>query len=128
MGRSKPDTLWLLPDGSALQRRAQSKVRNLEQGWRYVVRTLVAAGAAALDVAEDPTEEDCAKASAWLDFWRDEICRPVRHTGNYKYVWGLDASARRHVERLPSMPYPEPPGGRVAPKWGRRTAAVAHSP
>lgn len=123
VGRSKPDTLWLMPDGSALQRRAQSKVRKLEQGWRYVARALMAAGAEPLEVGEQPSDEDRAHASAWLEFWKGKLCRPARHSGNYKYVWGFDASSRRHVERLPSMPYPEPPGGRVPPKWGRRTTS-----
>lgn len=120
VGRSKPDTIWLLPDGTQLHRRARSKVRRLEQGWRYVVAELVAAGAPQLQV-EDESEASQAKAAAWLDEVMKALCRPLPHPGNWKYVWGLDRSSRRHLEKTTlALPYPAPPGGRVPPKWGRR--------
>lgn len=120
VGRSKSHRLWLLPDGSALQSRAQTKVRKLEQGWRYAVRMLVAAGADPLEIKGPEQPGAHARAASWLEHWRQKLCRPMHHPGNYKYVWGFDPSSKRHVERLPSLPYPEPLNGRVPPKWGRR--------
>lgn len=125
VGRSKADTLWLLPDGTNLQRRAQAKVRALEQGWRYVVRELVAHGAESLEVADEESPEERARAAAWLETWRAELCRPFPHPGNWKYAWGLDRTTARLLPK--SLPYPEPPGGRVPPKHGRRARLASSS-
>lgn len=35
------------------------------------------------------------------------ITRRLRHPGNHRYVWGIDRAVRRHVERLPGLPYPK---------------------
>lgn len=125
VGRSKPDTLWLMPDGTALHRRASSKVSRLAQGWRYVVERLVKAGAVRPNFGDTRSEAACTQATAWVTYWRGRLCRKVRHPGNWKYAWGLDKAARRHLERTTqALPYPEPMGGRVPPKWGRRAALL----
>ena len=117
VGRSRADCLWLLPDGSALHRRAMAKVRALEQGWRYVCERLIRFGATPL-----PPTADEAAASAWLDLWRARLCRPVQHPGNFKYVWGLTRAATRHLERTTvALAYPRISTGRAPPKWGRKT-------
>lgn len=119
-GRSKPGKVWLLPDGTTLAQRAQSKVKKLEQGWRYVVRSLVAHGAEPLEVQDEEDPEEQARAVAWLEKWRGRLCRVFPHPGNWKYVWGLDRTTARLLDK--GCPYPEPPGGRVRPKYGRRAA------
>lgn len=125
VGRSRARILWLLPDGTNLQDRAAAKVRALEQGWRYVVRGLVAHGAEPLEVVDEESPEERARAAAWLETWRAKLCRPVRHPGNWKYAWGLDRATTRLLPK--SLPYPAPPGGRVPPKHGRRARQTASS-
>jgi hypothetical protein len=113
-GCSKPDTLRLLPDGTAFHRRAQAKIRNSERGWEREVAKLQRYGAGPL--LDEPPR-------AWLARWLPAVTRPLRHAGNHRYLWGFD----RHVRRAlpPPLPYPEPPTGRVAPRWGRRALEAA---
>ena len=113
LGRSKADTLRLLPDGRCFHRRAQAKVRNGERGWEREVALLQGYGAGELGT-ESPRE--------WLARWLPQVTRSLPHDGNHKYAWGL---AKAVAKALPaSLPYPEPPGGRVAPRWGRRAAEL----
>lgn len=109
-GRSKPDTLRLLSDGTAFHRRAISKIRNGERGWEREVAKLQAYGAGKLD----------REPRAWLEEWLPRVTRPLDHGGNHRYLWGFDKHVRRALP--PTLPYPEPPGGRVPPRWGRRAA------
>lgn len=91
LGRATPRTLHLLPNGTVFSARAQQKVRRREQGWRYAVEQLIAAGLA------PPSGE----IGAWLRGAVAQL-RRVRHPGNHRYAWSF---ARR--ERLASLPYPK---------------------
>lgn len=94
-GRSTARTLRLLPAGNVFSARAAQKIRKQERGWRYAAAQLVEAGAP--DVSGDPRE--------WLRTWLPLTTRPLRHAGNYRYLFGLTPSAKR---RLPqSLAYPK---------------------
>ena len=109
-GRSKSDTLRLLPDGKCYHRRAMQKIRAQETGWKAEVEKLQSYGAGPLDRAP----------RAWVDFWLPKITRPLHHPGNHRYAWALDRWARRALGEPNPGNYPVPAGGRVAPKYGRR--------
>jgi hypothetical protein len=96
-GRGTSRTLRLLPDGSVLSARAISKVRARERGWRYSAAILERFGASPLSLADD--------AKAWLARWVPALTRPMRHPGNYRYLWAIDRRARRHLPA--SLPYPK---------------------
>jgi hypothetical protein len=94
LGRSRPSTLRLLPDGTVLSNRALQKLRSREQGWRYVVALLAKFGAA-------PPQND-ESLSEWMNLWLPRLTRSLRHRGNHKYAWTL---AGRNV--LSSLAYPK---------------------
>jgi hypothetical protein len=95
-GRSKAETQLLLPDGRVLHRRALSKIRKRDRGWKYSAALLEAAGAPGLGLC-DP--------KAWLDVWLPRLTRARKHPGNHRYVWGLTRRAQRHLPA--SLPYPK---------------------
>lgn len=96
-GRATARSLRLLPDGSVLNDRALQKVRAREQGWRYVVESLMKAGA--------PPPSDLADLRPWLRTALAATTRLSRHPGNYRYMFGLTPAVRK---RLPaSLPYPK---------------------
>ncbi len=97
LGRSKPDTLRLLPDGTAFHRRARAKIAARDRGWRYAAQVLVDAGAKPLGERDD--------AAAWLARWLPVVSRPLRHGGNHKYCWALAKRDRRHLPE--GLPYPK---------------------
>ncbi|HEY5658341.1 MAG TPA: hypothetical protein VIY27_11195 [Myxococcota bacterium] len=97
LGRSKPDTLRLLPDGTCLHRRARAKLRAGERGAAYVERLLASHGARARRPGE-------ARAR-WADDVITKVTRPLRHAGNHKYAWALRRADRRHMPA--SLPYPK---------------------
>ena len=103
VGRGSPGTLYLLPDGQVLSRRAISKIRARDRGCVHAVATLVRWGAERLDEDEDPV--------AWLAYWLPRLTRTMRHPGNWKYLFGLDTRARRALARAkttpPSLAYPK---------------------
>jgi hypothetical protein len=103
LGRARGDTLRVLPDGSILSRRALSKLRARDRGWRYTAGLLERHGAAPLGADED--------ARAWADRWCAELARPLRHPGNHKYAWALERAARRALPislAYPKFSQPEP--------------------
>jgi len=102
LGRSRPRTLRLLPDGSVLSDRAIQKLRAGDKGWRYVAAQLVAEG------ADEPGE---AGLSAWAERWVPELTRPSRHGGNHRYAWGLTTAIRRSLPL--ALPYPKWPTPRL---------------
>lgn len=104
VGRSDARTLYLLPDGTALNDRSVQKIRARERGWEAAAARLVANGA-------DPLGPNDGGAW-WLNYWRPRLCRPLRHPGNLKYTWGLTRAGRAVVEKLPRLQYPKK--GRVA--------------
>lgn len=98
LGTSKPETRLLLPDGTMLPNRLLTKIRKGERGWRYGVERLEQHGAVPLRAGED--------ATAWLRRVLPVITRPLRHTGNHKYVWDLERRGKR-ARLPPSKPYPK---------------------
>lgn len=97
LGRTKPETKRLLPDGRVLHGRALAKVRKRDRGYRAVVRLLRGYGADPLREKQDPRE--------WVDRWCGRLTRPLRHPGNHKYAWGLTPVERRHLPD--GRPYPK---------------------
>lgn len=98
LGRSKRRTLRLLPDGKVFNERTLSKIRGYERGWESAVESLVSYG------AEPMGDRD---ATEWVKAQLARITRPLRHPGNHKYAWALNRFVRKHVARLPSLPYPK---------------------
>lgn len=97
LGRSVGRVIHLLPDGSVLSDAVQSKIRLGKKGWRYGVRNLVAMGA--------PEPGDGEDMRQWLGRQRRNLCRPLRHPGNFTYLWAIDKRNRRHLPD--SRPYPK---------------------
>lgn len=104
VGRTRPATLRLLPDGRVLSNRSQGKLIRRERGWQRAMLELVRFGAEPLREGED--------AAAWLRRWRPLLTRPLRHPGNYRYLWCLDRRRRREVMTSPALPYPKFEGWR----------------
>lgn len=96
-GRTSPEQMHLLPDGTALSRRVVSKIRHGERGRAYGVRMLVRHGATALETADAPAAVD--DPTGWLEYWLPRIARSTRHPGNHRYLWGLTKAARRLASR-----------------------------
>jgi len=97
LGRSRAESRLLLPDGTVLHRRAISKIRRRDRGWRYASDILISHGADQLECGDDPR--------AWLDRWLPRLTRHLAHPGNHKYAWTLH---RRDRKFLPaSLPYPK---------------------
>ena len=94
-GYATARTLRLLPDGSVFSERSMSKVRSRERGWRYAVDQLVAAG------AEPPSGD----LRTWLPLALRQATRPMRHSGNLRYLFGLTRGVARRLP--PSLPYPK---------------------
>lgn len=100
VGRTRPATLRILPDGSVFSRRAASKLQGGERGRAYAERQLVRHGAPPIADGEDP--------AAWLRCWLAQLTRPLRHHGNHRYLWCLDRRRRREVlETRAALPYPK---------------------
>lgn len=95
VGRSKPETKWLLPDGSMLHARTLAKIRKGDRGSRNTIALLERLGA-------DPLSGD---AGEWLARALPTVALRVRHGGNLKYLFALDRRARRLLP--PSLPYPK---------------------
>lgn len=99
-GRTNAATLRLLPDGTVLNNRAQGKLVRGERGGHLAIDELVRWGARPPADGED--------VLAWLQQWRERLTRPMRHQGNFRYLWCLDD--RRRTELLgygPTLPYPK---------------------
>ena len=87
--RSTPRKLDVLPDGSVLNARTASKIRNLERGWRYAANILVRHGA----TEPPPADPDNTKPlRLWLDYWTTLLTRPLFHLGNHRYAWSIHPS------------------------------------
>lgn len=97
LGRSKAETLRLLPDGTVLHRRALAKLRRGDKGERYVRALLEEHGAPEPDHAEPHVQ--------WVSRAVQAVTRPVRHDGNHKYAWTLQRRDRRHLGD--GLPYPK---------------------
>jgi len=92
-GRASSQLLWLLPDGTVFSKRAMSKIRARERGYRYAIDQLVAHGAERpSDIGQD--------LGAWMQNALAHIARRVRHRGNHRYLWALNRRLRREVAKL----------------------------
>ena len=98
LGRSSAISMLLLANGQVLSKRAISKVRAGERGWRYAAELLERAGA-------PPAPLEREERAAWLSAWLPRVTRPVRHPGNHRYAWPLERRTRLLLEPLP---YPKP--------------------
>lgn len=96
-GRSRARIHQLLPDGTIFSPRAQQKANADESGWRYAVATLTRFGA--------PAPGRFENIAAWVHTWLPVICRPLRHGGCLRYVWGLHRAIKRVMG--PGLPYPK---------------------
>ena len=85
LGRSGAETETIAPDGTIVDRRGLSKVRNGERSDAHVVDRLVALGAPGPRPFEDPR----AYIARALE---DGPFRRVRHPGKHVYAWSLDGS------------------------------------
>jgi hypothetical protein len=85
LGRGRPRTLRLLPDGAVFSDRAQQKVRAHEQGWEYASARLVRFGADPLCPEDD--------GRSWVTRWLARLTRPMRHPGNFRYGWDLSGTS-----------------------------------
>lgn len=99
VGRTNPATLRLLPDGTCLSNRTAGKLVRGERGGDRAVVELVRWGAEPLQQGED--------ALAWLRTWRERLTRPMRHRGNFRYLWCLDKKRRGEILTAPALPYPK---------------------
>ena len=98
LGRGTARTLHLLPDGRVFSDRAAQKIRNSERGWKYAAAQLEAFGA-----TDVPT--DASARTEWLNSSLQSLATRVRHNGNHKYAWPLNAAIRRQLPA--SLPYPK---------------------
>lgn len=97
-GRSSSRTLLLTPDARVVSPRTLSKLRQLDQGWRYAERQLIELGCPPRHAGEDASEY-VTRATASL--------RRMRHPGNHTYVWGLDKKARKSALTRAAGAYPK---------------------
>lgn len=97
LGRSRPDAIRLLPDGTNFPNRTVQKIRKQERGWWPAVERLVAWGASPPVRGEDPR--------AWLARELPRVTRKVPHGGKHKYAWTLHRRDRRLLPA--SKPYPK---------------------
>ena len=100
-GRTDPDTLRLLPDGTVFSNMASGKIRRGLTGWRSAAAELERFGAEPLT---DITS--AADRIAWLERWRGELTRPMRHRGLHRYTFTIDR--RAPVAYGPARAYPKP--------------------
>jgi hypothetical protein len=89
LGKSKPRTMRLLPDGTCLHPRAIAKLKKRERGHRYVAEKLERHGA-------DFSDGSLAAI--------ESVTQVVRHTGNHKYAWTLNRRDRRHLPKSLTFP------------------------
>lgn len=99
VGKTRPATLRLLPDGAVLSNRTMGKLARGERGSGRAVAELVRWGADPVLSGEDALE--------WLRRWRAALTRPMRHHGNHRYLWCLDRRRRREVLVSPAVAYPK---------------------
>ena len=95
-------TIRLLPDATCFSNFASGKIRRGLRGWRAAAQTLVRFGAD--EISEDAGAGDRV---AWLEYWRDALTRPVRHQGNHRYSWRLDAVPKSERVYGPARAYPK---------------------
>lgn len=104
-GRATVRTLRLFDDGTVFSARTWQKIRKQERGWRGGIEQLVAAGAAPPVHGED--------LRAWALAAVHAVTRPLRHHGNFRYLFPLRSAVRRslpghlHGLKIEIKPYPK---------------------
>lgn len=108
-GRATKRTLWVLPDGTVPGDRMKQKIRKQERGHEYAEKRLISFGARPMRAGEKP--------AVWMNEQLREITRPLRHSGNHRYVFTLgSATQRRHVRvAMPAAAYPKHRDPEVSP-------------
>lgn len=100
-GRSWPQTMTILRDGTTLNKRAKQKVRKQERGHAHVERKLVAHGARPMRAGEKP--------AVWL---AEAIAAiggtSLRHRGSYRYCFAIGTRSQRRRVRIHGAPLPYP--------------------
>ena len=96
-GRSRPEWKLLLPDGTVIHARSLAKIRARDSRWHSAAKPLERHGAELLQDDED--------ARAWVERWVKQLCRPILHTGNHRYLFALNPRLRKHLPT--SLPYPK---------------------
>ena len=96
VGKTKTRTWRLFPDGTVLDDRQLTKLRERQRGWQYVAARLVEHGA-------EPPRGDFRQ-------WRlpaiRAATRTVRHRGAHRYLWALDTRLSRYLpdgQRYPKI-------------------------
>jgi hypothetical protein len=102
-GRTRPEALVLLPDGTVLSPRVVAKIRayargepaGRTQGWRYGVERLMRHGAPPFPFSPgDPS------GLRWCEDALHTLTRRVRHPGNLRYLMPLTSGARKLVANV----------------------------
>lgn len=88
LGTTDPATLRILPDGTAFSNLASGKIRRGLVGWRSAAAELERFGAE--PIAPDASDIERVR---WLEHWRTELTRPLRHRGLHRYTFTLDRRA-----------------------------------
>jgi hypothetical protein len=103
-GRARASSLLLDRDGRTVSARALSKLRHGERGADGVYEDLVARGA--------PERQDGESGEAYVLRLKSSGCfRPLRHPGNFVYLWAVGAErARTRSGFREVQPYPRKPG------------------
>lgn len=106
-GRGTSRLLWMAPDGSVINGRALSKIRNDEKGAAYAAEALRLLGAPRQRMGED--------GRAWLERVLKSGCfTRFKHGGNHAYSWRMGGKGRgKRPEDAPAFPKqrdPEPAG------------------
>ena len=98
LGRGASGIIRLLPDGTSFHGRTKSKVRNKECGHGYAIRLLMEFG------ATEPASDTPDELKRWEKYWVGKLTRPLRHPGNHKYSWGLNAKMTRILPKSKAYP------------------------
>lgn len=98
-GTTEPATLRILPDGTVFSNMASGKIRRALRGMRGAAAELERFGAAPL--ADDASDIERVR---WLERWRTELTRPLRHQGLHRYTFTLDRHAPSSYEPRRSYP------------------------
>ncbi len=96
MGRSKPESKLLFPDGSMVNGRSQAKVNAAEKGADNFARLLERHGA--------PRRPNYMSLAAYVETWLPLITRSIAHPGNHKYLWALHRRDRKHLPDSAAYP------------------------
>lgn len=102
LGRSSPEMLRIFKTtGHTLAPRTLAKARKGpgEKGYEGAIALLARYG------ADRVAPSDRAEREEWLRVWLEKLTFPLRHTGNFKFLFVLDKRIRRHVPE--GLPYPK---------------------